>query len=256
MSAILSIDHGTPLGNQQIVISGLSTTTLLTVTAATIESRACTISSQSAGSCTIVTPARLDANGDIIDIVSVVDIVLTLSNATTVTIAGAYTYYVTRWDLALQALRTNIAAISKSTGYNYDITASQIFNYQVDQNNSTGAAYPQVIVYGGPIKYDQYGQDSPYGFYTGIMHAFIQAVIPLSNKPNWDLELRLLQSDLFRAVMLTRQHDNIALNYGVTDCYPGRVTDPSAGALGVATIELDIELKHIITNMNSVTQGE
>lgn len=253
MTVSLSIDHGTPIGGQALSVYGLSAS--LSGVNVSIEGRNATIVSQTPGVINVFTPPRIDSNGTIIDVVSSADVVLTMSDSSVVTLSSAYTYYVTRWDLALQALRTGIANISKASGYNYDITADQIYNYQIDQSSSSGAAYPQVVVYGGPIRYSE-GQDSPYGFYTGIMHAFVQAVIPLSNKPNWDLELRLLQADLFRSVMLVRKSDAIALNYAVTDSYPGKVTDPAAGALGVATVEVDIELKHIATNMNSVTEGE
>lgn len=253
MSATLSMYSGTPLGGQPLTISGLPAG--LSATDVLIEAREATITSQLSGSVSLLTPPRTDSDGNVVTIASFVDVAVTMSDASVITLPAVYGYNVTRWDLALQALRTKIATISKASGYNYDITPSQIYNYQVDQNSSTGASYPQVIVYGGPIQYNE-GQDSPYGFYTGTMHTYVQAVIPLSNKPNWDTELRLLQADLFRAVMLTRKSDSIALNYAVTSSYPGKVTDPSNGALGVATIEVDIELKHIATNMNSVTEGE
>lgn len=257
MTVALSINHGTPLGGQTLTITGLVIPTGFTVSGVSIEGRAATVSQVNTSSVVVVTPVRTNADNSIVDTVSVVDVVVSYSDDTSLTIPASYTYYVTRWDLSLQVIRTAIANISKANGYNYDITASQVYNFQVDQSSSTGASYPQVIVYGGPVKYDEAGQDSPYGFYTGTMHCFVQAVIPLSVITNWDLELRLLQADLFRAVMLARNTDAIALNYGITDAYPGRVNDASSGgALGVATIELDITLKHIMTNMNSVTQGE
>lgn len=58
------------------------------------------------------------------------------------------------------------------------------------------------------------------------------------------------------AAALARKSDPFGLDIGVRRVYPGAAEGQQEGALGSATVEFDVTLKHINTNMNSNTQGE
>lgn len=252
MNITISPNNGTVLGGQTVTITGEGFGT--TAGTVTLEGRACVIVSWADAEIVIKTPKRL-TNSRVTVTSEDVSLVVTLpENADTG--MAAYSYHVTLLDLALNRVRDFIAAIDPSVdpNYNYKITASQILNYQRDVAPA-GSTYPQVLVYAAPTDYGN-GQDSPYGFYTGTTHCIAQASVKLSQFSNWDVETRLLAADLCRAIMLCRNSDPYGLNYAITRAYPGRATDPEAGADGIVTVEFDLTLKHIATNWNTRTEGE
>lgn len=248
-SCTLSKTKGTPLGGQTVIITGLAGLDLEIEPSVLVDGRAATVTEWTATSATITTPAR---RNDGALVVGDDDVVLSVN-------AGAWTatyhYNSTRLDLALIAVRQQIAQISVERGDYYTIGPAQIGSFQVFQTDS-GAAWPQGLVYAMPTDYSEDGQDSPHGFYTGKTHCVAQFALPLGEEDDWDTQLRWLQADLFRAIMLTRESDAIANTYNVTTMFPGKVQGPKAGALAVATVEFDIELRTRNTNQNSVTTGD
>lgn len=242
----LNRTSGTPLGGQSITAIGAMG--LVALPTVTVEGRAAAVTAWASGSVTFTTPPRMD---DGLLVVNDNDIAVLVNG----THAGIYRYNCTRLDLALNAVRAQIAQISVDRGDYYTITASQIAHFQTFQTD-TGAEWPQGIVYAMPTDYGPDGQDSPYGFYTGKTHCVAQFAMPLDEQEDWDTRLRWLMADLFRAIMLTREHDSVANSYNVTTMFPGKVQGPKAGALACATVEFDIDLRTRNTNQNSVTTGD
>lgn len=246
----LSIAHGTPLGGQRVTITGAFSAEPGVVS---IEGRAATVVTWAAGSVVIETPARRDSGGLLV--IGSDDVVVVLTPATGPALTGTYHYNSTRLDLMLAYIRGHVAQISKDRGDYYTITASQVQSVQRDQSSDTGAEWPQALVYAQPTMYGD-DRENFSGKYYGTTHCVVQAVMPMDAIQDWDAELRFLCADLFRAVMLARKSDPYGLNIAVTSVFPGRFTDSQDGALGVATVEFDVHLSHIATNMNSDTEGE
>jgi hypothetical protein len=246
----LSIANGTPLGGQPVTITGAWSAT---PGAVTIDGRAATVTSWLANSVDILTPARRTVDNALI--VGSDDVAVVLTPSVGAPLVGTYHYNATRLDLMLQYVRGYIGQISTARGDYYTITPAQITPIQRDQSSDTGADWPQALVYAMPTVYGEDREDFS-GRYYGKTHCVAQAVLPLGQIVDWDAELRMLTADIFRAVMLARKSDPYGLNIAVTSTFPGRFTDEKEGAFGVATVEFDLELSHIATNMNTNTQGE
>lgn len=247
---VVSLDNGTPLGGQRVTITGAFSAVEGSVT---IEGRAATVVSWVAGSAVVETPARRNAQGELVIGTDSVAVVLTPESGPALT--GSFRYNSTRLDMMLAFVRGHIAQISKERGDYYTIGAGQILSFQRDQAADTGEAWPQAIVYAQPTVYGE-DRENFSGRYYGMTHCVAQAVVPLSQLQDADAELRFLCADLFRAIMLARKEDPYGLNIAVTSTFPGRSSDTNDGALGVATVEFDLHLSHIATNMNSNTEGE
>jgi hypothetical protein len=251
MPISLSIAQGSPFGGQAVTITG--TGFGATAGSVTFDGRTATPVSWSATSVVVKTPARA------IDGVLVVgsdDVVVTLTPAVGAPQTGTYHYNATRWDLILHNIKTAIAQISVDRGDYFTIGPSQILGLKLGGPDDTGEAYPQGAVYRSMIEYSDDGRDSPYGFDTGVMTCVAQFVIPLGDPRDWDFAMGALGADLYRAIRLARNSDGIGLDIAVKRVYPGPAEGPMDGALGSASVEFDVNLKHINTNMNSNTQGE
>ena len=246
----LSIASGSPLGGQSITLTGAAFGAV--AGSVTVDGRAATVTAWGASSVTIKTPAR-KTNSLLVVNDDPVQIVVTLSGGST--LSAPYLYNCTRLDLALRAVRAQIAQIHVDRGDYFTIGPSQIESFQAFQDD-TGDQWPQGQVYAMPTNYAEDGQDQPYGFYTGTTRCAAQFTLLLDEADDWDTVLRWLCADLFRAIMLTRQTDSIANNYAVSTMYPGKIQGPQNGAMACATVEFDIELRTRNTNLNSVTAGD
>lgn len=246
--AELTLDKikGSPLGGMTVTATGAMALAALPVV--TVDGRPATVTAWASGSVSFKTPAR-STDGMMVIGDDDVDVLVNGTHHAT------YHYNCTRLDLLLHGVRAEIAQISAERGDYYTIGASQIDSFQSMQTDS-GFDWPQGQVFAMPTEYSESGQDSPHGFYTGKTHCVAQFMLPLGEEDDWDTLLRWLQADLFRAIMLYREHDSIGNNLAVTNMFPGRAQNKEAGAFGVATVEFDVELKTRNTNQNSVTTGD
>ena len=248
----VSPSYGTIFGGNLLILTGESFG--VAQGSVTLEGRACIVTSWTDAEVRATTPPRI-TNGR--RIAAAESVALVVTKADTTTLSGSFAYRVSVLTQALNDVRDSIARISPVTDpkYNFTITANQIQNYQRDVADSTGAYYPQCLVFAMETDYSA-GQDEPYGFYTGRTPCVASATMPLSEPCNWDEETRALMGDLCRAIQLTRLTDAHALSFDITKATPVQETDPELGSLGSVVVEFDIVWKHIATNWNSVTEGE
>lgn len=248
----VSPSYGTIFGGNLLILTGESFGAAQGSVA--IEGRACTVTSWTDAEVRATTPQRI-TNGR--RIATAESVALVVTKADTTTLSGSFAYRVSVLTQALNDIRDSIARISPVTDpkYSFTITANQIQKYQRDVADSTGAYYPQCLVFAMETDYSA-GQDEPYGFYTGRTPCVASATMLLSEPCNWDEETRALMADLCRAIQLTRLTDAHALSFDITKATPGQETDPELGSLGSVVVEFDIVWKHIATNWNSVTEGE
>ena len=250
MPLSLSISNGTPMGGQTVTITGASFGA--TAGTVTFEGRAAAVVTWSDTSVVVTTPERSTGGAFVLNMDPVAVVLTPLVGSPQ---SGTYTYNCTRWDLILNKVRDILAQISVQRGDYYTIGASQILGLKLGGPDDTGEAFPQGAVYRSAIDYGD-GQDTPMGFNTGTMACVAQFVIPLGDPVNWDFQLGALGADIYRALRLARQQDLYGLDIAVKRVYPGPAEGTQNGARGSASVEFDITLKHINTNMNSNTQGE
>lgn len=241
---------GTPIGGQVVTATGAWTATTGTVT---VDGRTASVASFAAGSVTFTVPGHRDGSGNLVSGGGTVAVVVSPTAQGTYT--GTYTYTATLAEKAFDAVRSRVAQRTKAGGDFYDIGAHQVQSFKKDQTADTGAAWPQVIVFQATTDYSG-GQDDTYGFFTGRIQGTAQAAIPLGEMEDWNLELNWLVADLFRSVMLARldMQNSIANDVRVDSTYIGQVTDPQAGAIGVAVVEFTVELKHVHNDMTTNTE--
>jgi hypothetical protein len=201
----------------------------------------------------VKTPARAV---DGVTVVGSDDVAVVLTPAVGAAQTGSYHYNSTRWDAILAWVRLAISQISVERGDYFTIGPQQIAGLKMGGPDDTGELYPQGQVYRSMIEYSDDGRDSPVGFDTGTMTCVAQFVIPLGDPRTWDFALGALGADLYRAIRLARKNDGTGLDIAVKRVYPGPAEGQNDGAMGSASVEFDVTLKHINTNMNSNTQGE
>lgn len=248
MPALTTISpaKGTPMGGQTITATGTWTATNGNVTVGGIAVPA----TFTAGSVTFATPPHRDADGKLVAGGGSVAVVVSPTAQAVHT--GSYEYTAPLIERALNAVRLRVAQRSKANGDFFDIGPAQVQSFKTDQAADTGAEWPQVIVFQSPTTYGQ--QDDPYGFFTGTTACVVQAAMPLDPMDDWTIELGWLVADLYRSVMLARNDMSMANDVRVDSVYSDRVTDPQAGALGVAVVEFTIELKHVHNDMTTNTE--
>lgn len=248
MAISLSISRGTPFGGQTITISGV----VGAAGTVDIDGRAATVVSWTGGTVVIKTPARAV---DGILVINDTPSVLTVTPDVGAPQTASYLYNCTRWDLILADVKRAISQIHVDRGDYFTIGPQQILGLKMGGPDDTGEADPQGAVYRSMIDYGD-GNDSPAGFNTGTMSCVAQFVLPLGAIENWDFTMGALGADLYRAIRLARQSDGRGLDIAVKRVYPGPAEGQQDGARGSASVEFDLRLKHINTNMNSNTQGE
>jgi len=246
----LSITNGTPFGGQTVTIAG--TGFGVTEGVVTFEGREAVIVSWSDTSVVVKTPRR-STNGRLTINADAVAVVLTPDAGASQ--SGSYTYNCTRWDLILAHIRTHLAQIHIDRGDYFTIGEGQILGLKMGGPDDNGAPLPQGNVYRSIIDYGD-GNDTPAGFNTGTMTCVAQFVCDLGDVADWDFTLGALGADVWRALRLARQADSYALDIAVRRVYPGPAEGQEDGSRGSASVEFDVKLKHINTNMNSNTQGE
>jgi len=250
----LSISNGTPFGGQTVTITGSGFGA--SAGGVTFESRAADVVSWSAGSVVVKTPRRSTGGRLTIDPTPVA---VVLTPAVGAPDSGAYVYNCTRWDRILAHVRAYLAQIHVDRGDYFTIGESQILGLKMGGPDDTGAPMPQGAVYRSMIDYTDTataGLDKPHGFATGTMKCVAQFVCDLGDLADWDFTLGALGADVWRALRLARQADPYGIDIRPVRVYPGPAEGQEDGARGSVSVEFDIELKHITTNMNSNTQGE
>ena len=259
MSLTLSIAKGGLLGDQTIVLTGVSFGA--TAGAVTLEGRACQIISWTDSSVSIVTPARMTNGLLVLDVTVTSDgdiapipgaLVVTLADHVT-TYSADYTYLVTRWDIALGEVRAELAKISTTNGDNYTISANQIRDYAVGDDANRGGGWPQVTMYGAEIEITD--PDAPYDHDNGAMAFVIGVTLILSHPENWDAEIRAVGRDVHRAIRKARETSKVARQIVVERMNPqAKPKDSqSSSALGTLIVEGKIYLGHRSTDMNTNT---
>lgn len=247
---VLSINNGTPFGGQSVTITGIGFGA--SSGAVTFEGRTAAVVSWSDTSVVVKTPRR-STGGKLVINANPVAVVLTPSVG--IAQSGTYRYNCTRWDLILSHVRAHLAQIHVDRGDYFTIGEQQILGLKMGGPDDTGAPLPQGNVYRSLIDYGD-GNDSPMGFNTGTMSCVAQFVCELGDIADWDFTLGALGADVWRALRLARQADPFGLDIAVRRVFPGPAEGQEDGARGSASVEFDIKLKHINTNMNSNTQGE